>query len=269
MLKDITVGQYYPGQSFLHRLDPRAKIIGLALYMTALFLVRRLAGFGYVAVFTVLLIASSGVPPKVALKGIKPIWPLLAFTLVLNFFLTPAGEVLWRWGALKVTDAGITRGIFMTLRLVLLLNATALLTLTTTPIRLTDGLERVMGRLRVPMAHELAMMMTIALRFIPTLIEETERLMKAQTARGADFERGGLIARAKSLIPLLVPLFVGALRRADDLATAMEARCYRGGEGRTRLRPLRYQARDGAALLLAGGLLALTVADRYWLRWLN
>lgn len=157
----------------------------------------------------------------------------------------------------------------MTLRLVLLLNATALLTLTTTPIRLTDGLERVMGRLRVPMAHELAMMMTIALRFIPTLIEETERLMKAQTARGADFERGGLIARAKSLIPLLVPLFVGALRRADDLATAMEARCYRGGEGRTRLRPLRYQARDGAALLLAGGLLALTVADRYWLRWLN
>ena len=247
MLKDITIGQFYPGQSFLHRLDPRTKLICLFLYMVGLFMVKELASFGYLMVFSVLVIAGSGVPVKTLLKGLKPMWVLLLMTMLLNSFMTADGNVLWQWRFLKVTDAGLVRGLFMALRLVLLLNMTALLTLTTTPILLTDGLERLMKRCFIPMAHELAMMMTIALRFIPTLIEETDRIMKAQIARGADFETGSIIKKAKSLVPLLIPLFVSAFRRADDLAMAMEARCYRGGEGRTRLRQLKYRRLDAAA----------------------
>jgi len=190
-------------------------------------------------------------------------WLLFILTMVLNFFMT-SGTVLWRWRFLKLTEEGIARGVFMSARLVLLLNVTALLTLTTTPILLTDGLERIMKRCFIPMAHELAMMMTIALRFIPTLIDETERIMKAQMARGADFETGGLIAKARSLIPLLIPLFVSAFRRADELAMAMEARCYRGGEGRTRLRQLRFTGRDAAAFAFIACFMAIIIADRFW-----
>ena len=265
MLKDITIGQYYPGRSFLHRLDPRTKLICLFFYMIGLFMVKELSSFSYLIAFTALVVAGSGVPVKTLFKGIRPLWLLITLTLILNFFMTPDGAVLWQWRFLKITGAGVIRGVFMALRLILLLNVTSLLTLTTTPILLTDGLERIMKRCFIPMAHELAMMMTIALRFIPTLIEETERIMKAQIARGADFETGSLLTRAKSLIPLLIPLFVSAFRRADDLAMAMEARCYRGGEGRTRLRQLRYRGSDAAAFIATAFFVAFIVADRYWL----
>ena len=265
MFKDITIGQYYPGQSFLHRLDPRTKIICLFFYMTGLFIINALQSFSYLALFTAVVVAGSGVPLRVLIKGLKPVWLLIILTLTLNVFMTAEGLVLWQWRFLKITDAGIARGAFMALRLALLLNVTSLLTLTTTPILLTDGLERIMKRCFIPVAHELAMMMTIALRFIPTLIEETDRIMKAQMARGADFETGSLVAKAKSLVPLLIPLFVSAFRRADDLAMAMEARCYRGGEGRTRLRQLRYQGIDAIAMLATACFVAMAVADRYWL----
>ena len=266
MLKDITIGQYYPGQSFLHRLDPRTKLICLFFYMVGLFMVKELLSFSYVLAFTGVIVAASGVPLKTLLKGLKPMWLLMVLTLALNFFMAGEGAVLWQWRFLKITDAGILRGFFMVLRLILLLNVTALLTLTTTPILLTDGLERIMKRLFIPMAHELAMMMTIALRFIPTLIEETERIMKAQIARGADFETGSIVKKAKSLVPLLIPLFVSAFRRADELAMAMEARCYRGGEGRTRLRQLRYRPIDAVAFCCIAVFLAFVILDRYWLK---
>ncbi|MCL2166262.1 MAG: energy-coupling factor transporter transmembrane protein EcfT [Clostridiales bacterium] len=266
MLKDITIGQYYPGQSFLHLLDPRTKLICLFAYMVGLFMVKEPPGFGFLAVFTVLVIAGSGVPVKVLGKGLKPMWLLLTLTMVLNFFMVSEGDILWQWRFLKITNAGVARGAFMAFRLVLLLNVTSLLTLTTTPIMLTDGLERIMKRCFIPMAHELAMMMTIALRFIPTLIEETERIMKAQMARGADFETGNLLTKAKSLIPLLIPLFVSAFRRADELAMAMEARCYRGGEGRTRLRQLQYQGRDFGAFIATAGYVMCIAAGRFWLK---
>ncbi|MCL1805144.1 MAG: energy-coupling factor transporter transmembrane protein EcfT [Clostridiales bacterium] len=266
MLKDITIGQYYPGESFLHRLDPRTKLICLFFYMIGIFMVKELLSFSYLMVFSIVVIAVSGVPVKTVFKGLKPMWILLLLTLILNFFMSIDGAILWQWRFLKITDAGVRRGIFMALRLVMLLNITALLTLTTTPILLTDGLERVMKRCFIPMAHELAMMMTIALRFIPTLIDETERIMKAQIARGADFETGGLLKKAKSLVPLLIPLFVSAIRRADELAMAMEARCYRGGEGRTRLRQLKYRRGDGLAFAVTMSFVAFTILDRYWLK---
>ena len=266
MFKDITIGQYYPGQSFLHRLDPRTKLICLFFYMIGLFMITELVRFSYLAAFTALIIAGSGIPLKVLVKGLKPMWLLITLTMCLNFFMTADGQVLWQWRFLKITDGGVAKGLFMAFRLVLLLNVTSLLTLTTTPILLTDGLERVMKRCYIPMAHELSMMMTIALRFIPTLIEETDRIMKAQIARGADFETGNLLVKAKSLVPLLIPLFVSAFRRADDLAMAMEARCYRGGEGRTRLRQLKYQRNDAAAFIATACFLAFVIADRYWLK---
>ena len=266
MLKDITIGQYYPAQSFLHRLDPRTKLICLFFYMTGLFLIKEVLSFSFSIAFAAAVIACSGVPVKTVVKGLKPVWLLILITLILNFFMTYEGNVLWQWRFMKITDAGIRKGAFMALRLILLLNVTSLLTLTTTPILLTDGLERIMKRCFIPMAHELAMMMTIALRFIPTLIEETERIMKAQIARGADFETGGLLTKAKNMIPLLIPLFVSAFRRADDLAMAMEARCYRGGEGRTRLRQLQYRASDGLAFVATASFLAFIIVDRYWLK---
>jgi energy-coupling factor transport system permease protein len=265
VLRDITIGQYYPSQSYLHRLDPRTKLICLFFFMVGLFMVSELHSFSYLIAFTVVVAALSGVPAKTLFRGVKPMRFLLAVTLILNFFMTPEGSVLWEWGFLRITDAGIAKGFFMSLRLVLLLNVTSLLTLTTTPILLTDGLERLMKRCFIPMAHELAMMMTIALRFIPILIEETERIMKAQIARGADFENGGLMTKAKSLVPLLIPLFISAFRRADDLAMAMEARCYRGGEGRTRLRQLRYGRGDGFAFAATICFLAIAIMDRYLL----
>lgn len=249
MLNDITIGQYVPGQSIIHKMDPRTKIIGVVLYMIGLFLANDLKGYILVTLFTCAIVLVSGIPILMLVKGIKPLWIILVLTLGLHIFMTE-GQLLWQWGFLKITQEGLKQGIFMALRLIYLVTITSLLTLTTTPILLTDGIERVLKALFIPVAHELAMMMTIALRFIPTLIEETEKIMKAQMARGADFDSGGILARAKSLIPLLVPLFLSAFRRADELAMAMEARCYRGGENRTRMKQLQMNSRDYVAFIV-------------------
>ncbi len=258
-LKDITLGQYFPGSSVVHRLDPRTKLICVVLFIVALFLASGF--FTYAMMFTVLAgaIALSWVPPKSILRGLKPVLFIVVFTALLNIFYTPGTTVLARFWIFTITLEGIWRAFFMVVRIMMLISGTFLLTYTTSPILLTDGLESLMNplkKVRVPV-HELAMMMSIALRFIPTLIEETDKIMSAQRARGADFESGNLIQRAKALLPLLVPLFISAFRRADELATAMECRCYHGGEGRTRLRQLRYQFPDYVALLL---FLAVTVA---------
>lgn len=262
MLKDITIGQYIPGSSPVHKLDPRTKIISLVLYMVGLFLVNNYQGYLFVTVFTVALIYLSGISIAIILKGLKPLILIILLTLSLHVFMTE-GEILWQWGFLKVSREGLRQGFFMALRLIYLVTITSLLTLTTTPIALTDGLEKVLKALFVPIAHELAMMMTIALRFVPTLIEETEKIMKAQMARGADFESGGLFSRAKSLIPLLVPLFLSSFRRADDLAMAMEARCYHGGENRTRMKQLEMKMRDYWALFIITIYLGVTIYSRF------
>lgn len=251
MLKDITIGQFIPGESVIHHLDPRTKIIGVLLYMVGLFMLDRLEAFIAVAVLTLLIVWLSRIPLSYLLKGLKPVLIILLFTVGLHFFLTP-GTVIWQLGPLKITIEGIKQGVFMSLRLIFLVLVTSLLTLTTSPISLTDGLEKLLGpgkRIGIP-AHELAMMMSIALRFIPTLLEETEKIMKAQIARGADFESGNLWQRAKSMVPLLVPLFVGAFRRADELALAMEARCYRGSHGRTKMKQLIMTGQDYIALAI-------------------
>jgi energy-coupling factor transport system permease protein len=263
MLKDITIGQYIPGNSLLHRLDPRTKIVNLVIFMVGLFLVNNFIGYVFVTVCTAFLVVLSSIPVRVIVKGLKPLWVIIVLTLGLHLFMTQ-GDIIWQWGILKITAQGLRQGIFMALRLVFLVTITSLLTLTTTPIALTDGIERVLKALFVPVAHELAMMMTIALRFIPTLIEETEKIMRAQMARGADFDTGGLIARAKSLIPLLVPLFLSSFRRADELAMAMEARCYRGGEKRTRMKELKMAPRDYLASIAIIIFLIITIATRYW-----
>lgn len=265
MLKDITLGQYVPGDSLLHRLDPRSKIMASLFYIIALFLLKSPLAYGAISVFTAALVLLSALPLRYVLRGIRPIFYIVIFTMVLNFFLTP-GEVIWKLGPLKVTDQGLRMGVFMGWRLLLLVVTSSLLTLTSSPIALTDGIEHLLRpfkRFGIP-AHELAMMMTIALRFIPTLLEETDKIMKAQMARGADFETGNIIQRARGMIPLLVPLFVSAFRRADELATAMEARCYRGGEGRTRLKELQYAGRDMVAYATSVLLLVLGMADRIW-----
>ncbi len=246
---NITIGQYLPGSSFIHRLDPRTKLLLTLFIIVILFLVESFVGYGLVALYIAAFFALSQLPVRYVLRGLKPLVIIILLTLALNVFMTP-GEVLWKWGFLTVTEEGLVKGAMMGARLILLIIGTSLLTLTTSPISLTDGIESLLRpgkRIGIP-AHELAMMMTIALRFIPTLLEETEKIMKAQMARGADFESGNLLRRAKSLIPLLVPLFVSAFRRADELATAMEARCYRGGEGRTKLHELEYMPRDYFAL---------------------
>lgn len=263
MLKDITIGQYLVGNSFLHKLDPRTKIIGVLLYMIALFTVNNFIGMGAMIVVSAFFVLLSQIPLNYFLKGLKPIVLIVLLTVVLQIFMTP-GEVLWQWGFLKITDMGLRQAGFMGTRLVLLVSITSILTLTTTPIALTDGIESLLKpfqKIGVP-AHELAMMMTIALRFIPTLIEETEKIMQAQAARGADFESGNLMERGKAMIPLLVPLFLSAFKRADELAIAMEARCYHGGENRTRLKPLQYTAKDRVALLALLLMLALAWATR-------
>ncbi len=245
MLRDITVGQYYPTTSFVHKLDPRFKILCAFAYITTLFMVDALTSYLIVLGFLGVAVHFSKVPVRYMLRGLKPIMFIIIFAFTINIFLTP-GEILVHFGFIKITLQGVLQALFMAFRLIFLILGTSLLTLTTSPIELTDGLERLLGpfkKIGVP-AHELAMMMTIALRFIPTLLEETDKIMKAQMARGADFESGNIVARAKSLIPLLVPLFISAFRRADELAMAMEARCYRGGENRTRLKVLKYTHRD-------------------------
>ena len=264
MLKDITIGQYISGHSFLHKMDPRGKIIAVMLYMIALFVINNAAGYWAMLVVSVLIVLISQVPLKFFLKGLKPMVFIVVLTVVLQMFMTP-GEVLWQWGLLRLTREGIKQAIFMGTRLILLVGITSVLTLTTTPISLTDGIEQLLkplSKIGVP-AHELAMMMTIALRFIPTLIEETDKIMKAQAARGADFESGNLLQRAKALIPLLVPLFLSAFKRADELAMAMEARCYRGGDNRTRLKTLCFTWRDAVAMVMMTLVLAGAVATRW------
>ncbi len=257
MLKDITLGQYFPGDSLAHRLDPRTKLILTVLYIVILFCATSFLSYGLVAALLVMGIKVSGVAPKALVRGLKPILFIICFTAVLNLFYTPGDELASFW-IFTITKQGVATAFFMVLRITMLIMGTFLLTYTTSPIALTDGLEYLLGplkKLKVPV-HELAMIMSIALRFIPTLIEETDKIMSAQKARGADFESGSLLDRARALVPILVPLFISAFRRADELAVAMECRCYHGGEGRTKLHVLRYQARDYLVLLAYAAVLA-------------
>jgi len=259
----VTIGQYYPGNSLLHRLDPRVKIAGVILLSVAIFLPRTWPGHLAAVLFTLALVALGRIPLRHILRGLRPILVFLIITALFNLFLTP-GEPLLRIGPLVATREGLRLVGVTTTRLLLLVTIASILTLTTSPIRLTDGLEMMLRPLRpigVP-AHELALMMTIALRFIPTLAEEAERIMRAQQARGASFSTGSLLSRVRSLVPVLVPLFVAAFRRADELATAMEARGYRGGEGRTRMNELKFSARDGVALAVLIGFVALIAGMR-------
>lgn len=251
MLKDITIGQYIAGQSYLHKMDPRGKIFAVFIFMVALFSSRQPLDYLILSVFSIFIMLISGVSLRFYLKGLRPLVFIIILTSIMHFFLTP-GEAIWTWGILTLTKEGIRQGLLMGLRLALLIMMTSVLTLTTTPIALTDGIESILNpfkRFGLP-AHELAMMMTIALRFIPTMMEETEKIINAQKARGADFESGNLIRRGKALVPVLIPLFISSFRRADDLAIAMESRCYRGGEGRTRLRALRWSYRDSLAIAM-------------------
>lgn len=249
MLKDITIGQYFPGHSPLHRMDPRMKIIISMLYIILLFIPTNPFGLGIGAFLGLAGYLIAGISLVLLRKSLKPVIPIIAFTALLNMMFVAGDAVISVW-IIKITRQGIILALLMTVRIISLIAGTSLLTYTTSPIALTDGIERLLNplkKIKVPV-HELAMMMTIALRFIPTLIEETDKIMSAQKARGADMESGGIMKRAKALIPILIPLFVSAFRRADELALAMECRCYRGGEGRTRLRQLRYGVRDAVAL---------------------
>jgi energy-coupling factor transport system permease protein len=246
MIRDITIGQYYPSNSILHRLDPRVKLAATVLYIISLFLFRTFYGYIVVVSFLFTVIKISKVPFRYIVRGLKAIIIILVFTSFFNIFFTPGKVALYQIGAIRITPEGLRVAAFMCIRLIFLIIGSSLMTFTTTPNQLTDGLEKAMrplNKVKVPV-HEIAMMMSIALRFIPILLEETDKIMKAQMARGADFETGGIMKRAKSMIPLLVPLFVSAFRRANDLAMAMEARCYRGGDGRTKMKPLKYQSKD-------------------------
>lgn len=262
MLKDITLGQYFPGNSVIHRLDPRTKLVMLVVYIVALFLAGGWVSYGVMFVFLALVVKVSTIPPKSIIRGMKPLVMILIFTGVLNLFFTQEGTVLVKFWVITISTGGLVRAIQMMARILMLISGTFLLTYTTSPIALTDGLESLMNplkKIKVPV-HELSMMMCIALRFIPTLIEETDKIMSAQKARGADFENGTLIERAKALIPILVPLFISAFRRADELATAMECRCYQGGEGRTKMKLLRYHRSDLIAFSSGAFLIAAVTA---------
>lgn len=266
MLRDITLGQYYPVDSVLHRMDPRTKLFGTMVFIISLFIANNIGTYVAAALFLCVAIKLSRVPFSFMVRGLKAIVFLLLISVSFNLFLTQ-GEVLVQLGFLKITKEGIRTAGFMGIRLIFLVVGSSVMTLTTTPNELTDGLEKSLGFLKkigVPV-HEVSMMMSIALRFIPILVEETDKIMKAQMARGADFESGNLIQRAKNMIPLLVPLFISAFRRATDLAMAMEARCYRGGEGRTKMKPLHYAKRDGITYLVYVVYLAVIVGLRMWL----
>ena len=260
MLKDITIGQYYPGESAVHRIDPRVKIILTTVYVVMLFIVNNIIGLA-VGLFVVAVgYGVSKIPVRLLLKSLKPVLPIVLFTAVINIFFVEGAELIRGW-VFKITAQGLMLAAVMTVRILCLIAGTSLLTYTTSPIVLTDGLERLMAPLKVIKlpVHELAMMMTIALRFIPTLIEETDMIMSAQKARGADMETGGLTKRAKALIPILIPLFVSAFRRADELALAMECRCYRGGEGRTRMKQLKLGMVDAVSLVFFALCLAAVI----------
>ncbi len=265
MLKDITLGQFFPGNSFIHRLDPRTKLVMLVVYIVALFVAKSWISYGVMASFLLMCILVSRIPFKSIVRGLKPMVIILLFTAVLNLFLTEGDTVWFAWKFIKITQEGAFRAIFMLVRILMLVTGTFLLTYTTSPIALTDGLESLLSplkKLHLPV-HELAMMMCIALRFIPTLIEETDKIMSAQKARGADFESGNLFQRVKALVPILIPLFISAFRRADELATAMECRCYHGGDNRTKMKLLHYSLLDfvtyGIGAVLLSGVITLAV----------
>ncbi|HOV69593.1 MAG TPA: energy-coupling factor transporter transmembrane component T [Clostridia bacterium] len=266
MLKDITIGQYYQANSIIHRLDPRTKIAASMVYIIAMFIANTVVG--YLLTFALFLVAVSlsSVPARKLLAGIKPLWFIILFTFIVNlFFGVDKENALFAWGPLAVTKIGIISAIALSVRLILLIMGTSILTLTTSPIQLTDGIESLLSPLKAigfP-AHEIAMMMTIALRFIPTLLEETDKIMKAQMARGADFTSGGLITRAKGIIPLLVPLFVSSFRRAEELAMAMESRCYRGGKGRTRMKEMSFATPDYVSWGIMAAYTAGVFVDRF------
>ena len=264
MLKDITLGQYFPGTTVVHRLDPRTKLILTVLYIVVLFTAGSYVSYGVVFLFLAFSIWVSRIRLKTILSGLKPLVILILITGILNLFYTRGDHLIFRVWKISIYWEGVRVAAFMALRIILLITGTLLLTYTTSPLQLTDGLERLLNplkKLRVPV-HELSMMMSIALRFIPTLIEETDKIMNAQKARGADFDTGNLIQKAKAMLPLLVPLFISAFRRADELATAMESRCYHGGEGRTRMKVLRMERRDWIALAVGAALLALVIVLR-------
>ena len=264
MLKDITLGQFYPGDTLVHKLDPRTKLVLTMIYIVALFTAALYVGYFLVLLFLVCAISLSRIKIKTILSGLKPLVIIVLITGILNLFYTRGEHLLVHFWRISIYWEGVETAVFMALRIMLLITGTLLLTYTTSPLQLTDGLESLLSplkKLRLPV-HELAMMMSIALRFIPTLIEETDKIMSAQRARGADFESGGLIAKAKAMLPLLIPLFVSAFRRADELATAMESRCYHGGDGRTRMKQLRMARRDWIALAVGALLLALVILLR-------
>ena len=266
MIRDITIGQYYPAQSRIHRLDPRVKIVCTLLFLVSLFIQNSLLGYVIATIYLGAVIRLSKVPLKYIVKGLKPIVILLLFTVVMNLFLTRDGETLVHFRIFTITEGGLRTSVFMAVRLMYLVAGSSIMTFTTSPNGLTDGMEKLLhplNKLNVPV-HEVAMMMSIALRFIPILLEETDKIMKAQQARGADFESGNIIQRAKAMVPILVPLFVSAFRRANDLAKAMESRCYHGGEGRTKMKPLRYKGRDRIAYILTLiYLIVIFVAGRF------
>ena len=262
MLKNITLGQYFPGESLIHRLDPRTKLLATIALIAIVFVVQGFSGFLLIAAFVIACAASTGIHLKFLVRGLKPLFFIIIFTFVLNLFFQTEGTELVHVGFIRITYHGLRMASFMAVRLILLVVSSQLLTLTTSPISLTDGLEtlfRPLQAIHFP-AHEIAMMMSIALRFIPTLMDEADKIMKAQKARGANFETGSIIARAKAMVPLLVPLFVGAFRRAEELALAMDARCYRGGAGRTRMKQLKFGRIDALAALALALLLAAVLA---------
>ena len=261
MLKDITLGQFFPGNTIVHRLDPRIKLVLTVVYITALFLASGVLAYALMFLALVTCLSVSRIKPKAAVRGLKPVIIIILFTVVLNIFFFRGETILFEYRRIVVTQEGLFAAVFMAARLMMLIVGTFLLTYTTSPIALTNGLERMLNplkKIKLPV-HELAMMMSIALRMIPTLIEETDKIMSAQKARGADFETGGLIKRAKAIIPLVIPLFISAFRRADELAIAMESRCYHGGEGRTSMRVLKTAARDYVALLCGAALIVAVV----------
>ena len=265
MMKDITMGQYYPVDSWVHRLDPRTKILLTIAMIVAVFLVKTMVGYVLILGFMYLASRLSNIPFKMLIKGVKPLRFILILTFLLNLFFNTGTTMLVEWNFIKISYEGLSTAIHYSLRLIFLVLGTSLMTLTTSPIALSDGIEMLLSPLKVIKfpAHELAMMMSIALRFIPTLMEEADKIMKAQMARGADFESGNLLARAKAMVPLLVPLFVSAFRRAGDLAMAMESRCYHGGENRTRLRVLKITKNDFLAGAAVCGLIALILLEGY------
>ena len=266
MIRDITIGQYYPGYSVVHKLDTRLKLILVVAFMVSIFLVKDFLGYAVVLIYLVSVIAISKVPPRFILRGLRPVFIIIAITFVLNLFMND-GDTILTIGALTITTQGVYTAFYMAFRIIFLILGASMLTFTTKPVKLTDGIESLMkpaARFGVP-AHELAMMMTIALRFIPTLLEETDKIMKAQQARGADFETGSIFKRAKALIPIFVPLIVGAFRMASDLAMAMEARCYRGGEGRTKLHVFAWKRRDTLAVIIFCCYIALILLTRFFI----